>query len=98
MTSTNAGRTVQFGGGYKQIGTQGYQTRTRSFSIVYAGKDWSEVLTFVDNHTITPFIWEMPDGNLGLFRVVFDSIGYSPVSPNVMQVTCTFEEVFTNAT
>lgn len=96
MTTENNDREVIFGNGYKQVASSGFNTTRRSFSIVYAGKDYKKVIDFLNGHRLKPFLWVMPDGNLGLFLVKSGTVSASPVSPTVQEVKATFEEQFTS--
>jgi phage-related protein len=90
-------RRVQFGNGYEQVGTGGYRTNRRTYSMTYTGKNYNEVLGFLYNHIITPFFWKTPQGDTAVFRVGQDSISVSPISSGVQTITMEFVEVFTSA-
>lgn len=96
MTTTNNDREVVFGNGYRQKASSGFNTERREFSIAYVGKDYRSVKSFMTEHRLKPFVWRMPDGNLGLFTVKAGSIGMTPVSPTVQEVKATFTEEFTS--
>ncbi|QBZ71363.1 minor tail protein [Escherichia phage Jahat_MG145] len=96
MTTSNNDREVVFGNGYTQVASGGFNTVRREFTIVYAGRDYREVLNFLHNHRLKPFVWEMPDGQLGLFRVQGGSVGATPISATVQEVKATFTEQFTS--
>lgn len=96
MTTTNNDREVVFGNGYRQKASSGFNTERREFSIVYVGSDYKEVKAFMTDHRLKPFLWRMPDGNLGLFTVKAGSVGLTPISPTVQEVKATFTEEFTS--
>lgn len=96
MTTTNNDREVVFGNGYRQKASSGFNTERREFSIVYFGSDYKEVKDFMTNHRLKPFLWRMPDGNLGLFTVKAGSVGLTPISPTAQEVKATFTEEFTS--
>ncbi|HBI4576253.1 TPA: phage tail protein [Salmonella enterica subsp. enterica serovar Infantis] len=96
MTTTNNDREVVFGNGYRQKASSGFNTERREFSIVYVGSDYKEVKTFMTDHRLKPFLWRMPDGNLGLFTVKAGSVGLTPISPTAQEVKATFTEEFTS--
>lgn len=96
MTTENNDREVVFGNGYKQVASSGFNTVRRSFTIVYAGQDYRNVIKFMNEHRLKPFLWVMPDGNLGLFRVKSGSVASSVISPTAQEVKATFEEQFTS--
>lgn len=96
MTVTNNDREVIFGNGYKQLASGGFNTERRSFSIVYAGLDYQEVRDFMRSHRLKPFIWKMPDGDLGLFVVKSDSLSATVLASDAQELKCTFEEQFTS--
>lgn len=97
MTTTNSDREISFGNGYTQVASAGFNTVRRDFSIVYAGTDYKNVLEFLNDHRLKPFLWVMPDGNLGLFRVKSGTVGATPVAPTIQEVKATFTEQFTSA-
>lgn len=96
MSTTNNDREVVFGNGFKQVASSGFNTERREFSIVYAGLDYRNVIAFMRNHRLKPFIWKMPDGELGLFLVKRNTIALSVVSQDAQEIRCTFEEQFTS--
>ena len=96
MTSTNNDREVVFGNGYTQVASSGFNTVRREYSIVYAGTDYRQVESFMHNHRLKPFLWVMPNGQLGLFRVKTGSVAVNPISPTVQEVRATFTEQFTS--
>lgn len=98
MTSTNNDREVSFGNGYRQVASAGLNTVRREFAIVYAGNDWVKVIEFLNAHRLKPFLWVMPDGKLGLFRVVSGSVASSVVSPTAQEVKASFSEEFSSMT
>lgn len=97
MTTTNNDREVVFGNGYTQVASSGFNTVRREFSIVYAGEDYRDVMAFMNDHRIKPFIWRMPDGDLGLFRVKSETVAATPLSKSAQEVKATFIEQFTSA-
>lgn len=96
MTSTNNDREVVFGNGYTQVASSGFNTVRREFQIVYAGKDYRDVVDFMHNHRLKPFLWVMPDGKLGLFRVKSGTVATTPIAPTAQEVRATFIEQFTS--
>ena len=96
MSTEDAVREVSFGNGYTQVASSGFNITRRSYSIVYAGRDYKEVIAFLKAHLIKPFAWQDPDGKLGLFRVKTGTISARPLSPTVQEVTATFTEQFTS--
>lgn len=96
MTTEDNIREVSFGNGYTQVGSMGYNTHRRSFTVVYAGKDYPAVLKFLRDHTLKPFAWYTPEGDLGLFRVKAGSIAARPISSTVQEINVTFTEQFTS--
>lgn len=96
MTSSNNDREIAFGNGYTQVASGGFNTIRREFSIVYAGIDYRDVVKFLNEHRLKPFLWIMPDGSPGLFRVKSGSVGITPLSPTVQEVKATFTEQFTS--
>jgi len=89
-------REAQFGDGYKQTAGDGINPETQSWPIVLTGRnsDILPALAFIRNHTTKSFIWTSPFGELGLYRVVKDSIKASPVSGSSVTVQATFEQAF----
>lgn len=98
MTVTNNDREVVFGNGYTQVASSGFNTTRREFNVVYAGIDYKDVLAFMHSHRLKPFMWVMPDGSPGLFRVKSGSVGATPISSTVQEVKATFTEQFTSMT
>lgn len=96
MTVINSDREVVFGNGYTQVASAGFNTVRREFTVVYAGADYQAVLEFMHNHRLKPFLWVMPDGKLGLFRVKGGSVGATPIAPTVQEIKATFTEQFTS--
>ncbi|QVW27741.1 minor tail protein [Hafnia phage Pocis76] len=97
MTTINSDREVVFGNGYTQVASSGFNTIRREFTVVYVGNDYRNVLAFMHEHRLKPFLWVMPDGNLGLFRVKGNTVGAKPISPTIQEVTATFTEQFTSS-
>lgn len=97
MTVTNNDREVVFGNGYTQVASSGFNTVRREFAVVYGGTEYREVLKFMNEHRLKPFLWVTPDGSLGLFRVKSGSVSMVPVSPTVQEVKATFTEQFTSS-
>lgn len=98
MTSSDTVREVVFGNGYAQVASSGFNTMRRDFSVVYAGRDYRDVIAFLKEHTVKPFIWQMPNGELGLFRVKTGTIASRPISSTTQEVMSTFTEQFTSMT
>lgn len=98
MTSSDSIREVSFGNGYTQVASDGFNTSRRDFAIVYAGRDYKDVIAFMQAHLIKPFIWVAPDGSPALFRVKSGSIASAPISATVQEVRATFTEQFTSMT
>ncbi|WWD12602.1 minor tail protein [Escherichia phage BubbaBully] len=96
MTTTNNDREVVFGNGYTQVASSGFNTVRREFSIAYVGLDYKDVLKFMNDHRLKPFLWITPDGSPGLFRVKSGSVAATPISPAVQEVKATFTEQFTS--
>ena len=96
MQIENNDREVVFGNGYRQVASSGFNTARRTFTIVYAGKDWLAVRKFLDSHRIKPFAWKTPEGDLALFRTQSNSVATKVVSRTVSEVTCTIAEQFTS--
>lgn len=96
MTTEDNVREVVFGNGYTQVASSGFNTTKRSFTVVYAGTDYKDVISFMQRHLIKPFAWVAPDGNAGLFRVKTGTIAAKPISPTTQEVTATFVEQFTS--
>ncbi|AGI61461.1 minor tail protein [Shigella phage pSf-1] len=96
MTTSNNDREISFGNGYTQVASGGFNTVRREFSIVYVGNDYRDVVDFLNGHRLKPFLWFMPDGQPGLFRVKSGSVGLTPISATVQEVKATFTEQFTS--
>ncbi|QHJ82246.1 MAG: hypothetical protein [Caudoviricetes sp.] len=96
MTTENNDREISFSNGYSQVASSGFNSEIRSFTIVYAGKDWLTVRNFMRDHRIKPFAWKTPEGDLGLFRVKSGTIASRVISRSVNEITCTFVEQFTS--
>lgn len=96
FTNSSNVRTVSFGNGFQQIGTGGYRTNKRTYSVSYVGREWNAVMQFAFNHIITPFAWTTPQGELKLFVVQQDSISVTPTTKQVQTVNMQFIEVFTS--
>ncbi|WP_423783660.1 phage tail protein [Gibbsiella quercinecans] len=90
-------RTAQFGNGYIQTAGSGIQGERRSVQVIHGSKaEWRSVYNFVREHKLKPFIWTPPDGDIGLFIVVPDSVTLSPKGGGVYEVGATFEERFSS--
>lgn len=98
LTTEDTVREVIFGNGYAQVASSGFNTAKRSYSIVYAGADYKEVIAFMRSHLIKPFAWITPEGSAGLFRVKSGTIAAKPISATVQEVSATFVEQFTSMT
>ena len=98
MTTEDTVREVVFGNGYTQVASSGLNTTKRSFSVIYAGADYMDVISFMQRHLVKPFAWIAPDGKAGLFRVKSGTIAAKPISPTVQEVAATFVEQFTSMT
>lgn len=98
LTSTDTTREVVFGNGYTQVSSSGFNTFRRDYQIVYGGRDYKEVIAFLKAHVIKPFAWVTPQGDMGLFRVKSGSIGSTPLSSTVQEVSATFTEQFSSMT
>lgn len=96
LTTTNNDRSIQFGNGYMQLASSGFNTTRREYSVVYAGEDFMAVYDFCDSHRIKPFAWTPPDGKIGIWIVKPNSLGAKPVSRDVMEINVTFMEQFTS--
>lgn len=96
MQTENNDRQVQFGNGYRQKASSGYNTTRRQFAIVYAGADYLKVYDFLNSHRLKPFAWTPPDGRLGIFTTQANSLSLKPVSNGVQEVNATFTEEFTS--
>lgn len=96
FTNQSNVRTVSFGNGFQQIGTGGYRTNKRTYSVSYVGREWNAVMQFAFDHIITPFAWTTPQGELKLFVVQQDSINVTPTTKEVQTVNMQFVEVFTS--
>lgn len=96
FTNSSNVRTVSFGNGFQQIGTGGYRTNKRTYTVSYIGKQWNDVMNFCFNHIITPFAWTTPQGDLKLFVIQQDSISVTPSTKEVQTVSMQFVEVFTS--
>lgn len=97
VSVSNNIRVAQFGNGFRQIASSGRNTNRREFNIVYGGKDYLDVLDFIQEHTLKKFLWVPPDGRIGLFVVLPDSINAKPVSNGLQEITARFSEEFTSA-
>lgn len=95
-TSSNRVREIKFGGGLRQVASAGFNTKVRTFNIVYAGKDpeLGKVEDFLDRHTIKPFAWTTPRGDLGVFTVAADSISGKPLGGGKHEISCQFVEFY----
>lgn len=98
MTTTNNDREVVFGNGYTQVASSGFNTVRREFTVVYAGTDYKDVIKFMNEHRLKPFLWITPDGSPGLFRVKSGSVAATPISSTVQEAKATFTEQFTSMT
>lgn len=96
LSTTNSDRSVQFGNGYMQLASSGFNTTRREYTVVYAGANFLSVYDFCDSHRIKPFAWTPPDGRIGIWVVKSNSLGATPVSKGVMEITVTFTEQFTS--
>lgn len=96
LTTTNNDRSIQFGNGYMQLASSGFNTTRRECSVIYAGEDFMAVYDFCDSHRIKPFAWTPPDGKIGIWVVKPNSLGAKPVSRDVMEINVTFMEQFTS--
>ena len=96
FTNSSNVRTVSFGNGFQQIGTGGYRTNKRTYSVSYVGRDWKKVMDFCLDHIIKPFAWTTPQGELKLFVIQQDSISVTPSTKEVQTVNMQFVEVFTS--
>ena len=96
MTTEDNIREISFGNGYTQVASGGLNAHRRSFTIVYAGRDYKDVLRFMRAHVLKPFAWTTPEGDLGLFRVKAGSISARPISSTVQEINATFTEQFTS--
>ena len=98
MSVSNNIRSIQMGNGFRQVASSGINTKRREFSIVYGGTDWLNVVDFLNGHVFKPFAWTPPDGRVGVFIVVADSVRANPVfKGRIHEVTATFSEQFTSA-
>lgn len=95
-TFTHRVREAKFGDGYKQVSGDGLNPETQSWPITLTGRvaDIQPAFTFIRQHTVNSFLWTPPFGEIGLYRVVKDSIGAVPIGSNAMTVTATFEQSY----
>ena len=96
MSVTNNDRQVQFGNGYRQVASSGFNTERREFAIVYFGRDWKEVRDFLRDHRLKPFAFTPPGGDIGIFVLKPDSLSTTPFSNDLLEVKCSIVEHFTS--
>lgn len=89
-------RTAAFGDGYEQIAGDGIHPETQSWPITMTGRraEMLKALAFMRGHFIRSFIWTSPIGEVGLYRVVTDSVKATPLSSNVLTINATFKQAY----
>lgn len=97
MSVTNNDRQVQFGNGFRQVGSAGFNTERREYAIVYFGEDWREVRQFLRDHRLKPFAFTPPEDKIGIFLLKPDTLATTPKGKGLLEVTCTLVEQFTAA-
>lgn len=95
MSVTNNDRQVQFGNGYRQVASSGFNTERREYTISYVGSDWAEVREFLRGHRLTPFAFQPPEDRLGVFLLKPDTLSTQPIGRGNLIVKCTIVEAFT---
>lgn len=95
MSATNNDRGIQFGNGYQQNASSGFNTERREYKIVYGGEDFAEVREFLRNHRLKPFAFTPPYDRIGIFILKADSLGATPVGGGMLEINATIVEQFT---
>lgn len=95
MTVTNNDRQVQFGNGFRQVASSGYNTERREYAISYVGKDWKEVREFLRSHRMKAFAFTPPEDKIGVFLLKPDTLNTQPIGRGLLVVKCTIVEAFT---
>lgn len=98
VSASNNMRSAQFGNGFIQSASSGFNTRRRSLDLIHGSrKEWRSVYDFLNAHVVKPFILTPPDGVPGVFIVSPDSVTLKPVGGGVFEVKATVEERFSSA-
>lgn len=95
MTVTNNDREVQFGNGFRQVASSGFNTERREYVITYVGQDFKEVRQFLRDHRLKPFAFTPPEDRIGIFLLKPDSLTTTPIGRGLLVVKCSIVESFT---
>lgn len=95
MSVTNNDRNVQFGNGFMQVGSSGFNTERREYAITYQGEDWREVRKFLRDHRLKPFAFTPPLDDIGIFMLKPDTLSTIPISTDQLEIKCSIVEQFT---
>ncbi|WP_240042335.1 phage tail protein [Photorhabdus khanii] len=89
-------RKVQFGDVYSQIAIDGINSELQKWPFSYTGHkdEVMPIFNFIRQHTAKSFIWTLPFGQKGLYRVDASSITMTPLSPMALTINATFEQAF----
>ncbi|KPE40985.1 phage tail protein [Pseudomonas aeruginosa] len=92
---TFATRSAQFGDGYKQLVSEGLNSKSQSWPVSITGPAATikAAMDFLDRHAgARAFLWTPPLGGLGFYTCA----GYRPVNlgGRVYRLTATFEQAF----
>lgn len=96
MTVTNNDREIQFGNGYRQVASSGFNTERREFTITYAGKDFEKVRKFLREHRLKPFAFTPPNDKIGVFLTKPDTLSTAPISGGLLEIKAAIVEHFTS--
>lgn len=95
MSVTNNDRGIQFGNGYQQNASSGFNTERREYTITYAGYDFAEVREFLRSHRLKPFAFTPPYDRAGVFIMKPDTLKANPVGGGILEIQATIVEQFT---
>lgn len=94
----NRANSVKFGGGYEQLGEDGPNSETMQYAIEFSGITTAvdemnplKLRDFLREHVFKAFTFTPPGEEMGLYRVVPDSIGYRALGKNTATVTATLQ-------
>ncbi|ANM45885.1 minor tail protein [Escherichia phage vB_EcoS_NBD2] len=97
MSVTNNDREVQFGNGFRQVASSGFNTERREYQITYFGKDWQAVRKFLRDHRLKPFAFTPPSDTIGIFLLKPDTLSATPIANGQLEIKCAIVEQFTAA-
>lgn len=95
-TLTRTVTQTDFGDGYSQIVESGLNSEVGEWPLVFTGlrSEMMPILTFIRAHVSTSFVWRNPVGELGLYRVSYDSIKVKPLGAKLLTISVTFKQSY----